>query len=109
MRLTVFTLLACSFLTVQAHVVRERARAPLGNCARLVNAPVERSGQSQSGLPGLGGGTTRALQEASYSRWASTAASAAVPQVLVAAQAVPQIVAQGPQPAAGDAPPILRI
>jgi hypothetical protein len=71
-RLAIFALLGCSFLSVQAHVIRERALGSSSDHAQLAQS-VNQTARSDSSVTGLGGGTTRALQQASDPRWTSTA------------------------------------
>ncbi|HUB09747.1 MAG TPA: hypothetical protein VMB50_22270 [Myxococcales bacterium] len=77
-RLAIFYLLGCSFLTVQAHVIRERA---LRRESQIVAHHTAGSGERPAAT--LGGGTTRAISEAQDpSRQPPAAAAApALPQI----------------------------
>jgi hypothetical protein len=70
-RFAILGLLACSFVTVQTHVWRERA---------LPAAVHTIAGQAHGGgeRPILGGGTTRALTEARNFHWYAAALPAAL-------------------------------
>ncbi len=107
LRLAAFALLGCSFLTVQAHVVRERTLSTPG--IELPARPMSGSGPNDSKLPGLGGGTTRALHEASEAPGASLA-TPSLASALPVGSTVWTTVAplELPRPR-GLAPPILRI
>jgi hypothetical protein len=108
LRLAAFALLGCSFLTVQAHVLRERTLSTPG--IELATRPVSRSGRSDSKVPGLGAGTTRALHEASETGSISVAPPSlalGLPRTLVSSQS--QLALTEVPPVSGAAPPILRV
>lgn len=108
LRLAAFALLGCSFLTVQARVVRERT---LGTLGLEAGHQVNRSGDENPRLPALGGGTTRALHEGSDPRWASTATPCLAPLMpldpppLQLSGALVEVL----PPIPSAAPPVLRI
>ena len=107
-RIAIFALLGCSFLSVQAHVVRERALSTPG--LQLSARPVSRRGPSDSRVPGLGGGTTRALQEASETRGMGRGMPSVAPAPAISLAFLASTVARLDQPPhRGTAPPILRI
>jgi hypothetical protein len=108
MRLALFALLGCSFLTVQAHAVRERIRANPGSGLQLTAQSLGRSGCDPR-VTGLGGGTTRALQESADPRWAAATPALAprLPGHLSSSQA--GLAPLDVPPVPGAAPPILRI
>jgi hypothetical protein len=109
MRLAFFALLGGSFLTVQAHAVRERAVAASSSCVQLAAQPPSQNGRDSS-MPGLGGGTTRALQEAWDPRWTSPATPSLAPRLPIARSLSQSNVAPAQVPPdSGAAPPILRI
>jgi hypothetical protein len=108
MRVAFFALLGCSFLTVQAHAVRDRMRAAPGIGVRLSSQSMAPAG-GESRVTGLGGGTTRALQEASDPRWVATTPALAPRLLEQLASAQPSPAQLEAPPVPGAAPPILRI
>ena len=108
-RLLLCAFLGGSFLTVQAHVVRRRVERR--DEAVVATHHIGKRRREDQGGAHLGGGTTRALYDASDLRWrevASASASCPVSRAVGSSvQRAPLLVAEAP--GRGSAPPILRI